>query len=529
MEKESKDQILDELKKLIARLPEESQRRVFYVLDYILNYFHGERRIQKLSEVGFQRELTELMNLGVVVEASEYWRGRTYPKLLIKEELKEDINNLLREKYYPTFQEEEVAEKLREIVRKSLSTATKLWHEILSRPMRSKMMEYPLESQGNVVELGKELAQCGMGYFIGYWSTSWISYSDEFTFRTEPIDTEAIFLKIVEEEVNRVFTSFTPATRWCTYLKLLEPNADERFILNNSTIRFLPAEIKEGFSKLLDLRVEKSEEVVKTIFTKERERLLNVIKTLLNKDSSIVQVIGTLLLLAEEKERYLSINNQSLEKIKEISSYSYERLCGYIKILMNFGVILTSNYGDLIIPKILQEALNDVLKGAAVEIKIFESELDAEAFIEETMARAISNIKIWDPYVSTRTLRIIEKSIKPNSLLVEILSSKPTIADEIQKLINKGMKIKARIIYKKQDGEFLSPFHDRYLIIDQRYVWHFGPSLHAAGEKEWESASLFSGQFSKAIFEAFMYNFSKNDEEWERDGYRVIKKEFKEV
>jgi hypothetical protein len=231
-------------------------------------------------------------------------------------------------------------------------------------------------------------------------------------------------------------------------------------------------------------------------------------------------------LLAEEKEKYLNINNWSLEKIKDTSAHSYEKLCNYIKILNDFGVILTSNYGDLIIPKILQEVFDEAIKGGALELRIFESELDAEAFIEETMAKATSNIKVWDPYVSTRTLRIIEKSIKPNSVCVEILSSQPIIIDEILALIKKGLRVKAKMIYQKKGERYFSPFHDRYLIIDHRYVWHFGPSLHAAGEKAWESASLFSEQFAKIILDAFRYNLGRNAEEWKQDGYQVVEKEF---
>lgn len=531
MEKESEDQILDELKKLITRLPEQQQRRIFYVLDYVLNYFRGERRVPKLLEMGFHNELTELKSVGLVIETSEYWRGQTYSRLHVQEELREEISSLLREKYYQAFKDEEVTEKLRKIVGKSLSVTAKLWHTVEEfKRMEPKIVEHTLsgygEYQRDVVELGAELARCELGYFIGYWSTSWTTYSDEFIFRSEPINIQALFLKIVEEEVNRVFTSFTPAMRWCAYLKFLEPDADERFLLNNRTTRFLPAEIKEAFSKLPDLRIEKFREVVETILTKEKERLLDVIKTLLNRDSSVAQAIGMLLLLAEEKERYLNVNNWSLGKIKETSAHSYERLCDYTKILSDFGVVLTSNYGDLIIPKMLQEVFDEAMKGGALELKIFESELDAEAFIEETMAKATFNIKIWDPYVSTRTLRIIEKSIKPNSVLVEMLSSQPIIVDEILTLIKKGIKIRAKMVYQKKREKYLSPFHDRYLIIDHRYVWHFGPSLHAAGEKAWESASLFSEQFAKIILDAFLYNLCRNAEEWMQDGYQVVEKEF---
>ncbi len=528
MEKESENQILDELKRLIMGLPEQQQRRTFYVLDYVLNYYRGDRRLPKLLEMGFHNELTELKSIGIVIETSEYWRGQTYSRLHVKDELEEEIVNLLKEKYYPAFEEREVTEKLRKVVGKFLFAAIKLWHKV--EEFKRRETEYTLsgygEYQSDIIKLAKELAKCELGFFIGYWTTSWSTYSDEFIFRSEPIDAQALFLKIVEEEVNRIFTSFTPAMRWCAYLKFLEPDADERFVLTNRTTRFFPAEIKEAFNKLPDLRIEKFREVVETLLAKERERLLDIIKNLLNRDSSIAQAMGALLLFAEEKERYLNVNNWSLEKIREIFTHSYEKLCNYTKILNDFGVVLTSNYGDLILPKTLPEVFDETIKGGALELKIFESELDAEAFIEETIAKATSSIKIWDPYVSTRTLRIVEKSIKPNSVCVEILSSQPIVTDEILTLIKKGIKIRAKMIYQKKGDRYLSPFHDRYLIVDDRYVWHFGPSLHAAGEKAWESASLFSEQFAKIILDAFLYNWCRNAGEWKQEGYQVVEKGF---
>jgi hypothetical protein len=519
-------QILEELETFIDKMPHQKRRRFFYVLDYVTHYFRGERRVPKLDELGFYEEVEELKNLGFIVETQGYLRGITYTKLEIKGELETSIKNILSQKYYPLFREDDVHNKLREIITKSLSAATKLWHKIIEYQwIESKEVEYTIsgygEYQTDVIHLCEELSKCELGYYIGYYSKSG-NYSDEFVFRYNPIDTQTLFLKIVEEEVNKVISSLDPATRWCAYLKYVFPDMDEQFALNNTTNRFLPNEIKQAFAKLPDLKLEKFKEVVETILTKERERLLEVIKNLIKRDPLVAQALSALLMFAEEQERSYQISSWNLGKIKEIFSNVYERkLSYYINILRNFGIILWSNYGDIIIPKMVDEVFNEVMRGGAVEIKMFESELDAEAFIEEIMSKATHNVKIWDPYVSSRTLRIVEKAIEPQKVLVEILSSQPTILENIIALNQKGIKITAKIIYQKKGEKYLSPFHDRYLIIDQKYAWHFGPSIHAAGQKSWESASLFPETFGKVVLDAFIYNFNRKDEEWNQEGYQV--------
>jgi hypothetical protein len=104
---------------------------------------------------------------------------------------------------------------------------------------------------------------------------------------------------------------------------------------------------------------------------------------------------------------------------------------------------------------------------------------------------------------------------------VEILSSQPTIIEEIIHLAKKGMKIKTKVIYLKKEKKYRSPWHDRYLIIDNENVWHLGPSIHAAGQKRWESAELFGKNLGETIVDAFRYNFLKKKEDWEKEGYSV--------
>lgn len=520
---QSEDRTLTSFKNFLDSLTEKARQRFFYALDYVLNYFRGDRRIPHLY--GINDEIIKLEELGIVYRTSYNWRGNVYLGIKVKEGFEEEIRNLLREKYYPTFKEDEIENMLRNIVREFLSAASELWNQT-----RLGVREYTLSVSGfesdprarTLKQLAEKLSECGLGYLVGYYSSRWITSYDEFFFRTEPCDVQKIFMRVTEEEINNAFTTFGPAERWCAYLKFLQPTADEKFLMNNAS-RFLPLEIKEAANKVLNLKIETFDRVVSTLLLKEEERLLEIARNHSIRDPFFAQVIGMLLSLGGEEGQCLIIPKHSLDVFKETFSGLCEKLSTYIRILQNHGVVLISNTGDLVIPKILQNVFNQIVKGASLEVKIFESKLDAEAFVEEEIAKAKSNIKIWDPYVKLETLGIIERSVKPNSILVEILSSQPEIIKGILALMMKQIKVKAKIIYRKQDEKYRSPFHDRYLIIDERYVWHFGPSLHAAGEKEWESASLFPEYIAERIVDAFKYNFDKT-EQWRQRGYEVVEK-----
>jgi hypothetical protein len=325
----SKNLVITELEKLIISVPEEKRERIFYVLDYVLNYFTGERRIPKLVELSFGSEVNQLKNIGLVKEDSLYWRGHNYSHIYVESELQNEVKNLLKQKYYPLFDENKLAERTRSVVKESLFAATKLWHKI----SEFDGIHYTLSGYGvyepEVVKLGQQLALNGLGYHIGYWSTSWTDYSDDFIFKKEPFNARMMLLKIVEEEVNEIFTSFTPEIRWCLYLKFLEPKADEKFMLHNATTRFFPSEIQKAFSKIPDLKVERFHQIVQTLVTKEKERLSHVLRNFINRDPSTVLSLSTLLLLGQEKEQYFEISKWSMDKIKEISASLYENILHY--------------------------------------------------------------------------------------------------------------------------------------------------------------------------------------------------------
>ncbi len=521
-----KPEIIQELEKFLRTVSEEERRKIFYVLDYTLSCFIGERRIPQIVSLDLYGILNKLRQVEVIKTRTLTWRGNQYENLYFEEDIKPYITDLLKKKYYPLLTEEEISERIRKAVKENFPAATEFWHEV----ERFEGIQYTLSSyyeyKPELIKLGKKLSINEAGYYIGYYSTRW-NYYDEFIFRKEPVDARKIFLQVVKEEVEKVLTSFTPEMRWCIYLKSLKPDADESFILRNSA-RYLPSEIRKALSMMPNIKIEKFKDIEERVLEKEKERLSNILRGLLIRDPSTILSLSVMFSLGKEGEKCFKIEKYVLDKAKDLfETYKYEEIFQlYARFFKDYGIILETNYGDLLLPKALKEVFEAELRGRMSELKIFESELDARSFIEDEMGKAISNIKIWDPYVTSKTLSIIERAVRSGNITIEILSSQPQTIGDIITLSKKGLKIKARMVFQKKGSRYVSPFHDRYLIIDNARVWHFGPSFHAAGEKEWESTTLFSENFGKLILQAFRFNFERPRESWENEGFQVLDKDF---
>ena len=94
--------------------------------------------------------------------------------------------------------------------------------------------------------------------------------------------------------------------------------------------------------------------------------------------------------------------------------------------------------------------------------------------IIDLINKAENEIILIDNYVDINTLNILSK--KNKNVNVEIYTKKDTKLT--LKDINKFNKQ-----YPKLDVKYTDKFHDRFLIIDKRCIYHIGSSLKDAGKK----------------------------------------------
>ena len=103
---------------------------------------------------------------------------------------------------------------------------------------------------------------------------------------------------------------------------------------------------------------------------------------------------------------------------------------------------------------------------------------DAVSCIEEIIGKAKESIILIDNYVDKGTLDMLSK--KTTRVLVEIYTIKK----------NCNLTEKEIYAFKKQYGQlvikYTDEFHDRFLILDRKALYHIGASIKDAGKKAFE-------------------------------------------
>ena len=102
---------------------------------------------------------------------------------------------------------------------------------------------------------------------------------------------------------------------------------------------------------------------------------------------------------------------------------------------------------------------------------------DATSCIEEIISKAEKSIILIDGYVDRKTLDLLSR--KKAGIPVEIHTSKNSQLTE--KEISDFRNQYGPLIIKPTDE-----FHDRFLILDNRELYHVGASIKDAGKKAFE-------------------------------------------
>ncbi len=126
--------------------------------------------------------------------------------------------------------------------------------------------------------------------------------------------------------------------------------------------------------------------------------------------------------------------------------------------------------------KKFEEIFNQFQTKENVEQKVFfdGQVYDSFSMMIDLIKKAQNEIILIDNYVDTDTLNILSK--KNENINVEIYTKKET------KLSSKDIK-KFNMQYPKLEVKYTSKFHDRFLILDKKYIYHVGASLKDLGKK----------------------------------------------
>lgn len=167
-----------------------------------------------------------MTQLGIVQKEEERdYRGNKYEVLFIKEENKNFIRRILKEQYFPIFEnEEKIRRLLLRIVDANFKVAVKIYQDLRSF-VDAVAVTLTSNYEAEPIQFGKLLSESGFGYYVWYRSASWQTYSDEFVFREEPVDLKSIFLEIVEKELRKRLVHLSPVEKWCVFLRHVKNDA----------------------------------------------------------------------------------------------------------------------------------------------------------------------------------------------------------------------------------------------------------------------------------------------------------------
>ena len=126
--------------------------------------------------------------------------------------------------------------------------------------------------------------------------------------------------------------------------------------------------------------------------------------------------------------------------------------------------------------KKFEEVFNQFqIKGNIEQKVFFDGQVyDAFSMMIDLIKKAENEIILIDNYVDIDTLNILSK--KNEKVNIEIYTKKET------KLNLKDIN-KFNIQYPKLEVKYTEKFHDRFLILDRKYIYHIGASLKDLGKK----------------------------------------------
>jgi len=547
-------------------IPIEKQRRLFYVLDYVLNYHTGDRHLWKPLEEKFAEELEYLKNKNLILTKTmkDRYMG-SYEKLEINENFLNQIKGLLVQKYYPMFSEKEVSETINTLIQKiglrdSLD-ALLTFKEIISdymyysagssrRPLDLNSEGYSRISGGFKEKYGfskflKSLCEKELAFHIVYVNSKKES-KDCFILRYEPIDIASILINIADTKISSFLKKLGDLERLCLYVKWVYPEADLKFFVKNLLKLYTPKQIEDAYASLGDLNHPKQRlndemirGVIQDVESDEKERIHDNLIRFLIDDQKCAIFMGAIIALASDKGRYLELRHSSLTEIKQHIG-DFERLSTYINAFNGRRLIYFSYQDDLIVPKIVLDKYSEIVKPKVDEVIIFEDEEKGKEFLEKEFSRAEEGIDIWDPYLEESVLKQLEKICKSKpSLKIRILTTNEKLQKDLKTANKKWSNIEAVVIlpkeFRKPNGSvgYKRAFHDRYLIIDRNRVWHLGHSLDELGKKPYTSASRFPEKEARMISDAFEFNFDKKldvlKEKGDWDAIRILNADHKVI
>ena len=193
-----------------------------------------------------------------------------------------------------------------------------------------------------------------------------------------------------------------------------------------------------------------------------------------------------------EMRRFVLTNQDLFAKIDkvELRQLEFEKKSEIRQIRLEEKIEAKSAEVD----KQFEEVFNYIATTKEVKQKVFfNSQIyDAFSFMVELVEKAGEELILIDNYVDVNTLNILSKKSKKVDVMI-VTSGKGNLTEKDVAKFNSQ--------YPKLTVKINEDFHDRFIIIDRKEVYHIGASIKDAGKKSFGITKLDVEDLTKSLLD----------------------------
>jgi hypothetical protein len=349
-----------------------------------------------------------------------------------------------------------------------------------------------------------------------------------YEFRREPFDAFRMLLDALAPAILREIQTLGDCGFFILYLMQMNKSCGRK--LRENCKSFLAAEFDEALKALLRLKVIKEkkpgefeinegpqkslsqmikENILKDWIDRFKEQKLKVFKELATKYLSYLEFLHFLRVVARKEE--LQGDYYIVPKEEMRAFVDREDIKSLIEDFRVKGLVFEGFDREkeaLFFPSFLiseiESWLSSLLAQASSLIFVGKGrELKAISILEELLRNDTREyVKIWDPYINSKVLVIVEAV--PAPFKIQILTSQiedESIFSRYLEQLTKSRQVEILKVERISDGA--PPYHDRF-ILTMNKAWHVGTSLKDIGRKDTAITELRDEQ-KKIVEKAFDY------------------------
>lgn len=466
------------------------------VLDYVRNY--PDRYRIEYFLVDYSKELADLRKKGWIEETQETdYSGFTWNRLRISGPLREKLDKILDERRYSTLTPDVLRNHIEDLYKSHRDSCIRSYNWLKSISVS--------HISGGIVPTSflAEMSKKELGYYVRYSTSNRYNRTSEMElhFRSIPLDVGKLFQETIARLLKLEVQDMSDEDVWVIYLKRNLEQFDFSSVKNNPRF-YMPGTLQRSYEKVSEFPEHEA------AVLRVKEDLEERFSALSRKDENLFHCLSVLLVLSTSTNDQVTISYEKLQKLKRLDS----KLDDYLNPLQTHGFLLKDR-DNLVITAIVKSIIDERLTGIYTTAHLVETRIQAREILDEILGSSM-NLKVWDPFISRRTVEVVSRYVRPGAE-IKILGSRledpysnsdlTKLKEDIKRLRSeRNIKLILKLIWYPEDNRAF--FHDRF-IISPSTTYQLGSSINFLGKKlTW--ISELRGDWKLKIDTSFDYHWN---------------------